>query len=172
MTGILSFTALFCVICSSWAQDGALADNSKCERQLDGCSVPLNIPFPYKQFFHTACLKHDVCYRCGKVYNWTRNECDKAFAANMNTLCLLWHQGRTANSYSWFIFERLKSVFVVAKKLVTWLGIDCKSLDHCLHGSSVYYHAVDGFGHGSFATGTQVCNYKCAKSYGAPGNLI
>lgn len=30
----------------------------------NGCSIPGNLPFPYKRYFNKACNKHDVCYAC------------------------------------------------------------------------------------------------------------
>merc|ERR1712221_40223 len=43
--------------------------------------------FPYETRFLPACNRHDVCYRCGIVYSWTRKECDRAFLRDMLQIC-------------------------------------------------------------------------------------
>ncbi len=43
------------------------------ESHVNGCSVPLNSPFPYKKVFEPACHKHDVCYRCVSTFLYICN---------------------------------------------------------------------------------------------------
>lgn len=62
-----------------------LGVNGYCE--TNGCSIPGNLPFPYKRFFKSACNKHDICYSCGQRYSWTRLQCDNAFYWDMSKLC-------------------------------------------------------------------------------------
>lgn len=39
-----------------------------CQPQhVDGCSIPLGLPFFYKTQFTPSCNKHDVCYRCVSI---------------------------------------------------------------------------------------------------------
>ena len=35
-----------------------------CGSHADGCSIPLNLPFFYKDTFRSACDHHDICYGC------------------------------------------------------------------------------------------------------------
>lgn len=48
------------------------ASDSKCTvlDDINGCSVPLRLPFPYKAQFTPACNSHDVCYRCVSVLSF------------------------------------------------------------------------------------------------------
>nr|QNH72499.1 toxin candidate TRINITY_DN16820_c0_g2_i1 [Isarachnanthus nocturnus] len=55
---------------------------------LDGCSTPVgDISMFYRTVFTPACLRHDICYRCGVKFGWTRYRCDKAFERDMYQLC-------------------------------------------------------------------------------------
>merc|ERR1712221_22083 len=57
------------------------------DQHINGCSVPIKGNFPYETRFLPACNRHDVCYRCGIVYSWTRKECDRAFLRDMLQIC-------------------------------------------------------------------------------------
>ena len=35
--------------------------------ETNGCSIPGNLPFPYKRYFIRACNKDDVCYACVRL---------------------------------------------------------------------------------------------------------
>lgn len=41
-----------------------VTSQSNCYIKTNGCSVPLDLPFIYKNTFRPACVKHDVCYSC------------------------------------------------------------------------------------------------------------
>nr|AXL95375.1 conodipine [Conus ermineus] len=56
-----------------------------CKRYSDGCST--RVPLPCKEYFRPACDKHDSCYRCGKTFEISREQCDEAFYVDMTTLC-------------------------------------------------------------------------------------
>ena len=34
------------------------------ESHVNGCSVPLGMPFPFKPLFTPVCNRHDICYVC------------------------------------------------------------------------------------------------------------
>ena len=54
---ILVFVTLACFIC------GVLS-SCPADVHVNGCSIPLNAPFPYKELFKPVCNRHDVCYIC------------------------------------------------------------------------------------------------------------
>ena len=41
--------------------------SQSCDWRSDGCSIPGNLPFFYKEIFIPACNRHDVCYYCVRV---------------------------------------------------------------------------------------------------------
>ncbi|XP_057305187.1 conodipine-P1-like [Hydractinia symbiolongicarpus] len=149
-------------------------DFKPCITQMtNGCSVPLNFPFPYKDVFLPACERHDICYQCGKQFNWTRGQCDNAFKANMLTMCKLKEESKYAVTYGGTFWEKLRSAFKVATAMARWILIKSGTLDHCINGSDVYYKGVKGFGHNNFGTGDpNLCNLKCSKLLGDPRNII
>eukprot|EP00105_Crassostrea_gigas_P000665 XP_011412561.1 PREDICTED: uncharacterized protein LOC105317577 [Crassostrea gigas] len=57
----------------------------------NGCSVPLNLPFFYKDKFTTACNHHDMCYHCGFTFGIKRETCDQIFLQNMRQQCSIKH---------------------------------------------------------------------------------
>uniref|UniRef100_W4VSC8 Conodipine 4 n=1 Tax=Conus geographus TaxID=6491 RepID=W4VSC8_CONGE len=61
------------------------ASAQSCTTYSNGCSTP--VPVPCREFFRTACDKHDSCYHCGKTFGISRWECDVAFLIDMNELC-------------------------------------------------------------------------------------
>ncbi|WAR13112.1 COP3-like protein [Mya arenaria] len=60
-----------------------------CDRapDVDGCSVPGNLPYPYKNTFRPDCNKHDICYSCGNHYGIRRSTCDIRFYRNIKSTC-------------------------------------------------------------------------------------
>ena len=150
-------------------------DFQKCiTKMTNGCSIPLNLPFPYKDIFLPACERHDICYECGKMYNWTRNQCDVSFQKNMLTLCQLKEDFKNGKqTYNVSIWEKLKSVFYIASQLFKWISIKSGTLDHCNHGAKVYYSSVDKFAHPNYGSGDPIlCQLQCANLLGNPKNLI
>ncbi|XP_041372469.1 conodipine-P3-like [Gigantopelta aegis] len=62
-----------------------------CKRYIvNGCSIPGDLPFVYKDRFTAACNRHDVCYYCGKSRGVSRGTCDLDFFFNMMKTCR-WH---------------------------------------------------------------------------------
>ncbi|EDO47278.1 predicted protein [Nematostella vectensis] len=57
------------------------------DAHINGCSVPGDLPFFYKETFTPACRMHDVCYRCSNVFGWKKAPCDSVFKGNMYILC-------------------------------------------------------------------------------------
>lgn len=57
------------------------------ERYINGCTIPLDMKFFYKDDFSPACDIHDVCYFCGVQYGWSRKSCDEDFLRNMELIC-------------------------------------------------------------------------------------
>ena len=57
-----------------------------CKLETDGCSSPIQNA-PFIKLFTPACVRHDICYRCGYKYGWSKNSCDQAFSKDMLTLC-------------------------------------------------------------------------------------
>ena len=73
------------------------------------------------------------------------------------------------------IWEKMKKAFVVLKDMLRWLRLKKGSLDHCLNGATVYFHAVDAFGGsgGGFEkVPPKVCNNACAAVVGDPNSHI
>ena len=50
----------------SAAVHGGKTPSGTCDvlKKTNGCSIPLDLPFPYKQEFQPVCNEHDVCYIC------------------------------------------------------------------------------------------------------------
>uniref|UniRef100_A0A5C1ZW08 Conodipine-P3 n=1 Tax=Conus purpurascens TaxID=41690 RepID=COP3_CONPU len=63
----------------------AVDSKESCTKHSNGCSTPLRLPC--QEYFRPACDIHDNCYHCGKTFGISREECDKAFLKDMNTLC-------------------------------------------------------------------------------------
>ncbi|KAL4238249.1 hypothetical protein ACF0H5_002962 [Mactra antiquata] len=54
---------------------------------VNGCSIPANLPYFYKDVFRPDCNKHDVCYGCGEKFGISRRECDKRLYARIIERC-------------------------------------------------------------------------------------
>lgn len=80
----LVFSLLILFSNKNWSQG---QDTCTVVNNINGCSTPLRLPFPYKSLFTPACNRHDVCYRCGVSHGWKQEECDKGFKQRMYTLC-------------------------------------------------------------------------------------
>ena len=50
--------ALLLVLLPAKVKAGECADHS------NGCSIPLDLDFFYRDLFTPACVKHDICYGC------------------------------------------------------------------------------------------------------------
>ena len=44
-------------------------DFTPCQEWSNGCSIPMGLPFPYKEMFRPACFRHDLCYGCVSTSN-------------------------------------------------------------------------------------------------------
>ncbi|XP_060080246.1 conodipine-P1-like [Ylistrum balloti] len=53
----------------------------------DGCSIPGDLPFFYKETFTPNCNQHDICYYCALHYGLGRHDCDDLFLKNMEASC-------------------------------------------------------------------------------------
>ncbi|CAH3046364.1 unnamed protein product [Porites evermanni] len=62
-------------------------ESPQCHVETNGCSTPKGVPRPFVETFTPACNRHDVCYRCGYHYRWSRKQCDKAFKSDMKKAC-------------------------------------------------------------------------------------
>lgn len=124
----------------------ALAQTCGNNQPLD-CSVPwyVMLPLPHqalaKAWFHSACVKHDYCYRHGNCsYAQSRLDCDRSFLNDMTDICL-------ENN----ILNRI----VVPHTLGT-------SRQVCLEIAAEVYAGVRAGGASSFKTGASctVCDYR------------
>nr|QNH72510.1 toxin candidate TRINITY_DN40582_c2_g2_i4 [Pachycerianthus maua] len=125
-------------------EDYKNAQKEQCEslKELDGCSAPFGQKSVfYRDIFTPACLRHDVCYRCGKLYKWTREDCDVAFRRDMSQLC-------EADSTKRSIFTRK---------------------GQCQFAVNVYYNGVRAFGGPSFEYNPKEwCKLDCSRRGGDP----
>jgi len=149
--------------------DSALTPSDEamqCRELWDDCSVPniLNqISGNLKKYYNVfdpACLKHDICYRCGRYNGWEQHSCDKKFRKNMIAIC---HQRYTTKRTSYLKKARIAGE--LGYGMLTWLNIPPGTLAHCLHGASMFYKAVDGFGDGSYGKVDyeEACKKPCAR---------
>uniref|UniRef100_A0A7M5XN01 Uncharacterized protein n=1 Tax=Clytia hemisphaerica TaxID=252671 RepID=A0A7M5XN01_9CNID len=68
--------------CASPAKQPCYVETNGC-----GSGIFTKIPYTYKKLLTPACNKHDVCFRCGQKYSWSRKACDETFRKDMNRLC-------------------------------------------------------------------------------------
>ncbi|CAL1540102.1 unnamed protein product [Lymnaea stagnalis] len=62
--------------------------NDTCYRyDVDGCSIPFQLPFFFKDLFTHSCARHDICYHCGVSYLIGRATCDLSFRNDTTTSC-------------------------------------------------------------------------------------
>lgn len=60
--------AILLVVGVAFAVQGEIIEQDtsdvQCSADANGCSIPFNINFFFKEEFTPACNIHDVCYRC------------------------------------------------------------------------------------------------------------
>ena len=56
-SGVISVLLGLVVICLG-------ADDCSNNKYTNGCSIPFNLPWFYKEEFTPDCHKHDICYYC------------------------------------------------------------------------------------------------------------
>ncbi|PVD21315.1 hypothetical protein C0Q70_19488 [Pomacea canaliculata] len=66
---------------------GARRRREVCAEHSNGCSIPGDLPFFYKNTFTPACDRHDMCYNCGSLLGYTKDQCDQYFLNNMLKIC-------------------------------------------------------------------------------------
>eukprot|EP00795_Rhopilema_esculentum_P001455 gene1455-15879_t len=155
LTLIASFLALYL---AQGAEASCVSDN-----HVNGCSIPLSVPFPYKAAFNPACYRHDVCYFCGQKYGWSRADCDRAFKRDMEAICVA-----TFNRKRFFIWEKTKNLLHLSSEIAKWPMI-IGDLPNCKHGAYIYYLAVSYFAQDNYERTSPVwCLDPCAKSKGNP----
>ncbi|WAR19812.1 COP3-like protein [Mya arenaria] len=54
---------------------------------INGCSIPWDLPYFYKDVFERDCNRHDICYSCGKSYGISRSACDYRLYRNIKATC-------------------------------------------------------------------------------------
>lgn len=189
----LVFSLLILFSNKNWSQG---QDTCTVVNNINGCSTPLRLPFPYKSLFTPACNRHDVCYRCGVSHGWKQEECDKGFKQRMYTLCQNMTSSslknkRSTDESSWgkdfFVkmyngwkkatenstnTEQAKRLWNEAlgifKLVIKWRAI-IDPVNKCEHGADIYYNAVKTFGVFAYrTTKKQNCKETCAKTMGNP----
>nr|KAG5712215.1 hypothetical protein BaRGS_014565 [Batillaria attramentaria] len=60
---------------------------NQCDSHANGCSIPFNMNYFYKDLFTPSCNKHDICYGCGAKFGVSRASCDNKFRQNMASAC-------------------------------------------------------------------------------------
>ncbi|XP_041373606.1 uncharacterized protein LOC121386683 [Gigantopelta aegis] len=79
----------------------------RCKRySVNGCSIPGNLPFFYKDLFTGACNRHDVCYNCGRYRGVSRHTCDHDFLYKMKKQCRWYHIYCTTIANMYFLAVR------------------------------------------------------------------
>jgi len=160
----------FCVI-SAWCLLGFLTQ-VECKEELridicmnktNGCSIPWDIPFPYKTYFKPACDMHDICYECGVDFGISRLKCDNALKEHIEELCREKYAHVVKRSG---FLDYLRSGWKVAVAMMKWIVLSKDTLEHCLNGAEVYYNAVRGFSLKHYVTKSEKwCQHKCVKVF-------
>ena len=60
-----------CAMLSALVQLFLIPEVTSCEVDVNGCSIPGDLPFFYKKKFKPACDIHDVCYFCVKLTSFS-----------------------------------------------------------------------------------------------------
>ncbi|XP_032225632.1 conodipine-P3 isoform X2 [Nematostella vectensis] len=140
---------------SALASEGVTVDEldqDVCPFESNGCSVPGQLPMLYKRLFTPACHMHDVCYRCNKVHDWEKIDCDTKFWENMYFLC----EGQYGTPD-----DHLDKRFLWNKQKM------------CNKVADGYHTAVQMFGESHWDTAKpDWCKKKCVKKIGDPRNHI
>eukprot|EP00794_Sanderia_malayensis_P019004 gene19004-20916_t len=138
------------------------ANGCEADNHVNGCSIPYDMPFAYKNDFTPACHKHDVCYYCGNKYGWTRSKCDIAFYKDMIAICQAKYGGKKR-----FLTDFVNGLHVVHE--VAKIPFISNKRDQCAQAAKVYYLAVDYFGQSSYNRNSPSwCNDSCALAKGNP----
>ncbi|XP_065064879.1 intersectin-1-like [Rhopilema esculentum] len=100
---IISAVLTIAVVLAERSPSRIIRELEQCitHEEVDGCSIPFNSSFPYRKVFKSACNRHDVCYRCGDHFQWSRNDCDVGFLYDMYYACAIHgikHDGKTRRS--------------------------------------------------------------------------
>eukprot|EP00112_Aurelia_sp_Birch-Aquarium-sp1_P025533 Seg852.16 transcript_id=Seg852.16/GoldUCD/mRNA.D3Y31 product="Conodipine-M alpha chain" protein_id=Seg852.16/GoldUCD/D3Y31 len=136
------------------------------ESKVNGCSVPLGAPFPYKEAFKPVCNRHDVCYICGKRYGWSQSTCDNVFKRDMEAKCRQLFHNRKRFFPS--IIAAIGGGAQIAAELAKWPTITGR-YPHCMHGAKLYFLAVKHFGHLFYVKRSPSwCGQRCARDKGNP----
>ena len=56
---VMYIATLSILALTGYTQTQCIADS-----RVNGCSIPLGLPFYYKREFTPSCHKHDICYFC------------------------------------------------------------------------------------------------------------
>ncbi|XP_062605378.1 conodipine-P3-like [Saccostrea cucullata] len=78
----------------------------------NGCSVPLHLPFFYKDKFTTSCNHHDVCYHCGYTYGIPRETCDINFLRKMLRQCNVSNRKRLCKYFAKLDYNVVRNMAV------------------------------------------------------------
>ena len=109
----------------------------------------------------------------------TRADCDKRFFENMKLLCHQQFDGkkssvekqpkkRSITAWERFV-EALKGSAEIGRDFWRWAQETSGTLEHCLEGASVYFHAVKHFSMDYFHEKVKPsCQMQCAKIMGNP----
>ncbi|KAK6185538.1 hypothetical protein SNE40_007747 [Patella caerulea] len=66
---------------------GAVSSENCHRYTVNGCSIPYNLPYFYKQTFTPSCDRHDVCYTCGAVKGISKTTCDTKLYNDARAVC-------------------------------------------------------------------------------------
>jgi len=59
--------------------------------RYNGCGsatfAKVNVNVLHKTTLVDACIKHDICYNCGKYKGWSQEDCDKKFYSDTKAMC-------------------------------------------------------------------------------------
>nr|QNH72515.1 toxin candidate TRINITY_DN91651_c0_g1_i1 [Pachycerianthus maua] len=142
------FAVIFLVLTTNCVNSAPAV--SECAVQQNGCSIPLKLPFFYKKSFTPACERHDICYSCGQLYGWSRNDCDVGFKNYMYSVC----DTKTKR----FIDD-----------LVDWINGWKDPVTRCKRVADIYYISVDTFAKCNYEkVSPDWCKKPCAKQFGDP----
>ncbi|XP_046565315.1 conodipine-P3-like [Haliotis rubra] len=80
MKALLPLVAVFAAVLTE-------VTSQSCASHSNGCSIPFNLPYFFKNRFTPSCDKHDVCYACAGHYGRTQNDCDRMLYNEANRVC-------------------------------------------------------------------------------------
>lgn len=92
---------------------------------------------PFSEVFHSACVRHDLCYRHGYyTYQFTKEDCDNEFAEGLESRCTTVFQGR-----EWIRCQRVADVLIVAARKFGHLSYHAD--DYPFRDYGYYYEYLD-----------------------------